>query len=689
MMPIMNTPLSTLNDTSALEYLAAARLHHSQAAIAKHLGVSERQVRRWEARESHPPQYVGMALQRLLPFQPVTNPNADFKFIDLFAGIGGIRLAFEAIGGECVFTSEWDSYAQRTYMANFGGQHPVNGDITKIDADDIPDHDVLLGGFPCQPFSIAGVSKKNALGRAHGFADETQGTLFFDVARIIAAKRPRAFMLENVKNLQSHDKGRTFEVILKTLRDELGYQVFHKVIDGAHFVPQHRERIIIIGFRDPVAFDWGMVDLPAKGTHSLGEIIHKKSGEPVLEPDGSNYYDHAKHKVLDKYTLTDHLWLYLQNYKKKHAAAGNGFGFGLVTPASVTRTLSARYYKDGSEILFSQGAKKNPRRLTPRECARLMGFPDTFKIPVSDTQAYKLFSHAAVVPMVEAVAKLITSIIFSKESADAVATVVVPKNIMATGLWTKEQIKLAFHLYCQLPYGRIHGRNPEIMALAKVIGRTSDAVAMKMLNIASIDPAITSTGRSGLGNASALDRAVWDEFHSDWERLAVECQLLRQQLDKNSVEDLEPENDELSPDDFTGETRQVLTMQRIKQHFFRRAVLSSYRGRCCMSGLSDTRLLIASHIVPWCSDKANRLNPGNGLCLSAIHDRAFDKGLISLTDDWRIVLSDDLRDRDEAFVNAIFLPLENKQIEMPERFRPEPAFLARHRTEIFLGAGDR
>lgn len=258
---------------------------------------------------------------------------------------------------------------------------------------------------------------------------------------------------------------------------------------------------------------------------------------------------------------------------------------------------------------------------------------------------------------------------------------------MATGLWTKEQVKLAFHLYCQLPYGRIHGRNPEILALAREIGRTADAVAMKMLNIASIDPAITSTGRSGLGNASALDHAVWDEFHSDWERLAVECQLLRHQFDGNSVEDLELEDDALSPDDFTGETRQVLTTQRIKQQFFRRAVISSYRGRCCMSGLSDSRLLIASHIVPWSSDKTNRLNPGNGLCLSAIHDRAFDQGLISLTDDWRVVLSDDLRARDDAFVRGIFLPLADKQIEMPERFRPEPAFLARHRTEIFLGAG--
>lgn len=258
---------------------------------------------------------------------------------------------------------------------------------------------------------------------------------------------------------------------------------------------------------------------------------------------------------------------------------------------------------------------------------------------------------------------------------------------MATGLWKKEQIKLAFHLYCQLPYGRIHGRNPEIIELAKIIGRTPDAVAMKMLNIASIDPAITSTGRAGLGNASALDRAVWDEFHADWERLAVECQLLRQELGNNSVSELESENDAfLLEEDFTGETRQVLTTQRIKQHFFRRAVLSSYKGRCCMSGLSDSRLLIASHIVPWSTDKKNRLNPSNGLCLSAIHDRAFDKGLISLTDDWRVVVSDELRKLDESFVKAIFLPLEGQQIEMPERFRPDHAFLLRHREELFLGS---
>lgn len=257
---------------------------------------------------------------------------------------------------------------------------------------------------------------------------------------------------------------------------------------------------------------------------------------------------------------------------------------------------------------------------------------------------------------------------------------------MANGLWTKEQIKLAFHLYCQISYGRIHGRNPEIVALAKAIGRTSDAVAMKMLNIASIDPAITSTGRAGLGNASALDRAVWDEFHADWERLATECQMLRQQFGENVAEQIEmiEESDELSVEDFTGETRQALTTQRLKQHFFRRAVLSSYRGRCCMSGLTDSRLLIASHIVPWSSDKANRLNPSNGLCLSALHDRAFDKGLICLADDFTVVISDDLKRCSDTFVKDVLLPLNGIKIELPERFAPEPAFVAWHRDSVFV-----
>lgn len=398
--------LTTRDPTTHISYLKAARKEWTQADLAHELGISVRQLRRWEQGDCILPEHTAAELQRMLRFGP-SPKKGQFTFIDLFAGIGGIRHAFEGIGGECVFTSEWDLFAQKTYLANFpDSRHAIAGDITKVDAEDIPDHDVLLAGFPCQPFSIAGVSKKNALGRAHGFADETQGTLFFDVARIIDTKQPKAFMLENVKNLQSHDGGRTFDVILRTLQDQLGYQVFYKVIDGAHFVPQHRERIIIIGFREANFFDWEMLELPSKGEHVLGEILHRRSTEPYIDHDEERFFDHTKKNIHDKYTLTDNLWTYLQNYKKKHQAAGNGFGFGLVTPSSVTRTLSARYYKDGSEILLDQGLTRNPRRLTPRECARLMGLSDTFKIPVSDTRAYKQFGNSVVAPVIQAVAQV-------------------------------------------------------------------------------------------------------------------------------------------------------------------------------------------------------------------------------------------------------------------------------------------
>lgn len=269
------------------------------------------------------------------------------------------------------------------------------------------------------------------------------------------------------------------------------------------------------------------------------------------------------------------------------------------------------------------------------------------------------------------------------EKAQAANAVVVPQDIMTTKRWTKEQLKLAFHLYCQLPFGRIHSRNPEIILLAKLIGRTPGAVAMKLVNFASLDPAITSTGRVGLGNAGSLDKEVWAEFHADWEKLAIECEMLRRNLDH--AQPVEDEADELLvPEDYSGETRRVVTEQRIKQNFFRRAVLSSYRGRCCMSGLSEPRLLVASHIVPWCKDKANRLNPSNGLCLSAIHDKAFDKGLITLGDDLQIIISENLKQRNEAFLQAVFLPLEGRCIELPERFFPDLKFIARHRVEEFV-----
>lgn len=352
----------------------------------------------------------------MVPARAPVQPG--FTFIDLFAGIGGLRRGFDLIGGECVFTSEWNTYSQQTYKANFECNHEVAGDITQINAADIPAHDLLLAGFPCQPFSIAGVSKKNALGRAHGFRCESQGTLFFDVARIIAHHRPKAFLLENVKNLVNHDKGRTFQVIHDTLKNDLGYNLQWRVIDAKCIVPQHRERIFLVGFRDENDFDFKSLVLPDPLTGpKLASILHPEDGTETAE----GHYTTGKFgKVAAKYTLTDHLWNYLQNYAEKHRAAGNGFGFGLVGPKDVARTLSARYYKDGSEILIKQRGKA-PRRLTPRECARLMGFDrpglPLFKIPVSDTQAYKQFGNAVVASVGEAVARHMAPYLLEGEAA--------------------------------------------------------------------------------------------------------------------------------------------------------------------------------------------------------------------------------------------------------------------------------
>ena len=382
-------------------------------------------------------------LERLLPQPPANHPNYAFRFIDLFAGIGGIRHGFEAIGGQCVFTSEWNSYSVKTYKANWycdPEAHIFNSDIRdvtlshKVDVSEeeayahidksIPDHDVLLAGFPCQPFSLAGVSKKNSLGRKHGFECDTQGTLFFDVARIIMAKKPAIFVLENVKNLKSHDKGKTFRVIMDTL-NELGYDVADadatgandpKVIDGKNFLPQHRERIVLVGFRR---------DLNLAEGFTLRDIVEKF---PQRRPAVKDLLDT---EVNDKYILTPKLWDYLYKYAKKHKEQGNGFGFGLVDTldkSMVCRTLSARYHKDGSEILIDRGwdmsigekdfnnlenMDRRPRRLTPRECARLMGFEQpgkvTFRIPVSDTQAYRQFGNSVIVPVFDAVAKLLES----------------------------------------------------------------------------------------------------------------------------------------------------------------------------------------------------------------------------------------------------------------------------------------
>ena len=330
---------------------------------------------------------------------------SDFTFIDLFAGIGGMRLGFEAVGGECVFTSEWNEKAQETYRANFGAEELISGDIREVKASEIPDHDVLVAGFPCQPFSIAGVSKKNALGRAHGFDCDTQGTLFFDIQRIIEEKKPAAFLLENVKNLRSHDKGRTFAVIEKVLTDDLGYDLHWRVIDARVFVPQHRERIFLVGFREDAGFDFTSLQLPgSESAPRIGSILHSTVRREEPEPP---YTESTVPQAAAKYTLTPKLWAYLQAYAEKHRLKGNGFGFGLVGPDDVSRTLSARYYKDGSEILIRQDNDR-PRRLTPRECARLMGFDipgqRQWQIPVSDTQAYRQFGNAVVPHVVEAVA---------------------------------------------------------------------------------------------------------------------------------------------------------------------------------------------------------------------------------------------------------------------------------------------
>jgi len=373
---------------------------------ARSMGFDERTVYRWERGETEPRKPVIELLQIMAEARLSTTQSASFTFIDLFAGIGGMRRGFEPIGGKCVFTSEWDRYSQKTYLANYACDHDVAGDVTEIEARDIPKHDVLLAGFPCQPFSLAGVSKKNSLNRPHGFQCDVQGTLFFDVARIIKHHQPKAFLLENVKNLKSHDKGRTFDVIMKTLGEDLGYQVSTRIIDARSWVPQHRERIFIVGFREPNDFDFASLELPdpMKGPR-LGAILHPEDGSEV---EDEQFTIGAEGKVQDRYTLSDHLWGYLQDYADKHRAAGNGFGFGLVGRDDVARTLSARYHKDGSEILVSQ-KRKNPRRLTPRECARLMGFEKPgekkFNIPVSDTQSYRQFGNAVVVPVVEAIAR--------------------------------------------------------------------------------------------------------------------------------------------------------------------------------------------------------------------------------------------------------------------------------------------
>jgi DNA (cytosine-5)-methyltransferase 1 len=382
------------------------------AAVLTHYAVTKNPLYREKAYEItenafgnfHDPEVLYQAVQKNLfdvtdiPF-PGPEPGTErFTFIDLFAGIGGFRLALQNLGGLCVYSSEYDKYAQKTYLANFG-ETPF-GDITKDETKAFipPNFDVLCGGFPCQPFSIAGVSKKNSLGRKHGFEDEKQGNLFFHVAEIIQTHRPKAFFLENVKNLVSHDKGNTFKVIKETI-EELGYSFDHRVLNGKHFVPQHRDRTIMVGFDknvfgDDIKFDFNLVKLP-EADKNIKSIL--------------------KSNVDPKYTLTDNLWNYLQEYSKKHKLKGNGFGFGMVNMDGITRTISARYYKDGSEILIPQNGS-NPRRLTPDECAALQGYPvnkgkKSFRIPVSDNQAYKQFGNSVVTPLIQAVGKEVANVI--------------------------------------------------------------------------------------------------------------------------------------------------------------------------------------------------------------------------------------------------------------------------------------
>jgi len=360
---------------------------------ADFLEVSRRSAYRYED-GGRVPKLALRTLRERAEKQTGSPDDPSFRFIDLFAGIGGLRLGFESTGGRCVFTSEWDDGARKTYSLNFRDNHEIGGDICEFSADPskVPEHDVLLAGFPCQPFSIAGVSKKNSLNRPHGFLCDTQGTLFFDTAQIIAHHRPAAFVLENVKNLERHNGGQTFSTIMHALEKELGYHVQHRVISSEPWVPQKRERIFIVGFRDPTDFDFAALEIPdAKSGPKLKDI---------LEPHG---------EVDPKYTLTPRLWQYLQDYKAKHQAKGNGFGYSLFGPNDVSRTLSARYFKDGSEVLIDQPGKR-PRRLTPLECARLMGFDRDdrrWRIEVSDTQAYRQFGNAVVVPVVEFVAKAI------------------------------------------------------------------------------------------------------------------------------------------------------------------------------------------------------------------------------------------------------------------------------------------
>lgn len=375
--------VESLSDTECSELIKRKReeLNLTQKEFANFIGLSkngDRTIRRWEKGKSRPSALEVQAIINLSENPPFKNPEtSQYTMIDLFSGIGGTRLGFQLHGNtRSIFSSEMDKFAVKTYKANFG-EEPA-GDITKIDESSVPDHDILVGGFPCQAFSQAGLKK--------GFED-TRGTLFFDIARILKAKKPKAFLLENVKNLVGHDKGNTFKVIHNTLL-ELGYYVFYTTLKAKDFgLPQNRERIYIVGFDKEQVPNGVLFNFP----------------QPTYEP--TKVGDILEEDVDNKYTISDKLWEGHKRRKKEHIQKGNGFGYSLFNEDSeYTSTISARYYKDGSEILIDQGSDKNPRKITPREAARLQGFPEEFIIPVSDTQAYKQFGNSVAVPVIHAIA---------------------------------------------------------------------------------------------------------------------------------------------------------------------------------------------------------------------------------------------------------------------------------------------
>lgn len=326
-------------------------------------------------------------LHKNLTLHAIDNPK--FTFVDLFAGIGGFRLALQRQGGLGVFSSEWDKGAQKTYLENYG-EHPF-GDITAITNEKIddatlnqlvPDHDVLAAGFPCQPFSHAGVSARNSVGKDHGFKCDTQGTLFFDVMRISVVKKPQVLFLENVRNIEGHDKGLTFNVIKNSI-EEIGYEFKYSIIDASPLVPQRRVRCYMVCFRKDLEIDFKFPDIN-------GEPLALKS---ILEKN-----------VPEKYTISDRLWAGHINRTKRNLERGTGFTAHLANLDRPSNTIVARYGKDGKECLVPQG-NNNPRLLTPRECARLQGFPEEFKISAARTPAYKQFGNSVAVPVIEEISK--------------------------------------------------------------------------------------------------------------------------------------------------------------------------------------------------------------------------------------------------------------------------------------------